>query len=334
VTARSEPGPRAARWTAAAAGGCGAVLLVISLAGTLRAFPGPAALAAAVQVPALAAGLVLARWLHPVRSPPVSWSAAALAWGMTAAAGCAVLADRGLAAVWARSAGPAFASHWSAALSAPLNEEVLMASGVALIAVMAPLAVRDALDGMIYGALIGLGFQAVANMTQGIAAILGTGATDPVRAALQPALFRAGLTVAGPHWATAAVAGAGIGCLAARGIRGAVPASALLGTAIAIHLAADLPGAAAAARGLSGLAAVTAVYVIVRHSYLARIGNVLDARSAFGMSSERDAALLLTRRGRRRARRAVPPGPERDQLAGRQQAMLSAIEDQAAGLAS
>jgi protease PrsW len=333
MTPAPQAGTRAARWTAAAAGACGAVLLVISLAGTLRAFPGPAALAAAVQVPALVAGLVLARWLHPVRSPPVSWSAAALAWGMTAAAGCAVLADRGLAAVWARSAGPAFASHWSAALSAPLNEELLMASGVALIAVMAPLAVRDALDGMIYGALIGLGFQAIVNTTQGIAAILATGATDPVRAALQPALVRAGLAVAGPHWATAAVAGAGIGCLAARGLRGAVPACALFGTAIAIHLAADLPGASALARAAASLAAVVAVYLVVRHSYLARIRNVLDARTAFGMNGERDTAQLMTRRGRRRARRQLPPGPRRDQLARRQQVMLSAIEDQAAGLA-
>jgi RsiW-degrading membrane proteinase PrsW (M82 family) len=317
-----------------AAGCCGAALLVIRLAWMLRAFPAAAALAVAVQVPVLAAGLWLARLAHPVRSPPASWSAAAMAWGMTAAAGCALVADGGLSELWARSAGVAFASRWSVALSAPLNEEILMAGGVALIAVMAPLAVRDALDGMIYGALTGLGFQAIENITRGITAILRTGATDPAQAVIQPALLRAGLTVPAPHWATAAVAGAGIGCLAARGIRGAVPASALLGTAIAIHLAADLPGAAAAARGLSGLAAVTAVYVIVRHSYLARIGNVLDARSAFGMSSERDTALLLTRRGRRRARRALPPGPERDQLAGRQQAMLRAIEDQAAGLAS
>jgi protease PrsW len=333
VTASTPASAIAARWTAAAACGCGAVLLISGLAGALRAFPGPAALAAALELPVLAAGFWLFRLLRPVRSPPASWSAAAMVWGMTAAAGCALIADRGLSAIWARTAGVPFASQWSTTLSAPLNEEILKASGVALIALMAPLAIRDALDGMIYGALTGLGFQAVENVTYGITAITRTGATDPAQAVAQAALLRAGLTGLGSNWAMTAVAGAGIGCLAARGLRGAVPACALLAAAIAMHLAVDLPHTAVAVRGLFSLAAVTAVYLVLRHGYLARIRSILDARNAFGMNTEREAAPLLTRRSRRRARRRLPRGSQRDQLAGRERARLCAIEDQAASLA-
>src|ERR1700729_1683665 len=108
---------------------------------------------------------------------------------------------------------------------------------------MAPLAIRDALDGMIYGALTGLGFQAVENVTVGITAIARPGATDPAQAVARSALLRAGLTALGSNWAMTAVAGAGIGYLAARGLRGAVPACTLLAAAIAAHLVADLPQA-------------------------------------------------------------------------------------------
>lgn len=333
MTARAAPSTLAARWTTAAACGGGAALLIIGLAGALRAFPGPAGLAAVLQVPVLAAGFWLFRLLRPVRSPPAFWSAAAMAWGMTAAAGCALTADRGLSAIWARTAGVPFASQWATTLSAPLNEEILKASGVALIALMAPLAIRHALDGMIYGALTGLGFQAVENITYGITAITRTGATDPAQAVTQAAVLRTGLTALGSQWAMTAVAGAGIGYLAARGIRGAVPACAILAAAIAMHLVVALPHTAVAARGAFSLAAVTGVYLVLRHGYLARMRSILDARNAFGMNTEREASPLLTRRGRSRARRRLPPGSQRDQLAERQRARLSAVEDQAASLA-
>jgi protease PrsW len=333
VTVTTAASTLAARWTAAAACAGGAVLLISGLAGALRAFPGPAGLAAVLQLPVLAAGFWLFRLLRPVRSPPAFWSAAALAWGMTAAAGCALIADRGLSAIWARTAGVAFASEWSATLSAPLNEEILKASGVALIALMAPQAIRDALDGMVYGALTGLGFQAVENITYGITAITRTGATDPGQAVTQAALLRTGATALGSHWAMTAVAGAGIGYLAARGIRGAVPACAIVAAAIAMHLVVDLPHVPIAVRGLFSLGVVTGVYLVLRHSYLARVRSVLDARSAFGMNTEREVSPLLTRRSRRRARRRLPPGSARDQLARSQQVRLGAVEDQAASLA-
>jgi protease PrsW len=324
---------RAARWLTVAACGAGAVLLISALAGVLRAFPGPAGLAAAAQLPVLAAGFGLFRLLRPVRSPLARWSAAALAWGMTAAAGCALIADRGLSAIWARTAGVPFASHWSATLSAPLNEEILTASGVALIALMAPLAIRDALDGMIYGALAGLGAQAVQNVTAGLTAITRSGATDPALAVTRAALLRTGLTGLGSHWAMTAVAGAGIGYLAARGLRGAVPACAILAAAIAMHVVADLPRVPVPVRGLFSLGVVTGVYLVLRHGYLTRIRSVLDARSAFGMNTERETSPLLTRHSRRRARRRLPAGPRRAHLAESQQVRLDAVEDQAASLA-
>ena len=62
-----------------------------------------------------------------------------------------------------KTAGPGFNSVWGASIAAPVNEEILKLLGVAALALMAPSAVRGALDGWGYGALSGLGFQFAEN---------------------------------------------------------------------------------------------------------------------------------------------------------------------------
>jgi protease PrsW len=92
---------------------------------------------------------------------PLSLVVGALLWGAVAATTMAGLANVGWGGVVARLASPDLAATWSAALTAPLVEESLKATGVVLVYLIAPGEVDDLMDGFVYGAMIGLGFTVV-----------------------------------------------------------------------------------------------------------------------------------------------------------------------------
>ena len=215
----------------------------------------------------------------------------------------------------------------------PLNEELLKAAGVALIVLAAPRAIRGPLDGMIYGALVGLGFQVMENFTYSLNFIPQTGATDPGAAVAISAVIRVALTALGSHWAMTAVAGAGVGYLAARGLRGGAPrAAACLAAAMAMHLLFDAPGPGLAIllKVLINFVAVLAFYLSLQRGYRARARAVLARRVAAGAVPGVEAPTLLTRRSRRRRQRLVPLGLVRDQVRSQQLAALADIEQEAA----
>jgi RsiW-degrading membrane proteinase PrsW (M82 family) len=291
----------------------------------VRVFPGPALLAVILQLPLLGLGFWLIRRLRPIRAPARSWSAVAVIWGLTAAAGFAELANHGLTVIWARAAGVSFASSWAAPLSAPLNEEILKLCGVVLIVVAAPLLIRGPVDGLVFGALAGLGFEATENIAYGLNAIAQFGATSPPEAVYVSAVLR-DLAGPGSHWAISAVAGAGIGYLVARGRRGAVPGLALVVAAMLMHLLADAPGISEFVKVIVNFAAVTALYLFLRRGYLARARDVMAAWTASGAMTADEAAILLRRRARQQVLRQVPSIPHREQLAARWTALLAQIE--------
>ncbi len=92
---------------------------------------------------------------------PLSLVLGALLWGAIAATSLAGIANQGWGSVVARVSGPAFASQWTAALTAPWVEETIKAAGVVLIYLIARGEVDDEMDGFIYGAVCGLGFAVV-----------------------------------------------------------------------------------------------------------------------------------------------------------------------------
>jgi RsiW-degrading membrane proteinase PrsW (M82 family) len=338
VTARSpvattapDPSLWAVRITAAVLCIFGAGVLIWAFHRSLAVFPSDTLLAVVLQLPLVIVGWWLFRLARPLRAPLRLWSAAALIWGATAATGCALLANQGLTGLWAKGEGVAFASNWSAALTAPLNEEVLKLAGVVMIALAAPLAIRGPLDGMIYGALTGLGFQAIENVTYGLNNIPETGAIDPAHAVASSAVVRVGLTGLGSHWTMTAVAGAGIGYVTARGLRrGALPAAACLATAMAMHLLFDAPQPAIFLKVLINFVIVTSFYLRLRSSYLAGARAALSAQVAAGAIPDSEAAYLLSRGRRRRRRHSARPGPDRELLAARQRTALAHIEEIAA----
>ncbi|MCE7080517.1 PrsW family glutamic-type intramembrane protease [Streptomyces sp. ST2-7A] len=307
--------------------GClaGLAILVHTFLPVIRVLPRAAELAALLLVPVLLLGFAVLRRITPVVAPALTPCLAAVAWGATAAAGCAVLANTGLLGIWAWAIGPADTDRWGAALTAPLNEELLKVAGVALVALAAPRHVRGPIDGFVIGGLVGLGFQMTENWIHAVNSVITTGGTAQPAPIVETVAVRVGVTGLGSHWAMTAVAGTGVGLLAARTgtplLRRLLGAALCLLVAMALHTFFDAPVPA----GLSPLAAnllhagavfVTALlfYLVLRHRYRARLRAC--ARRT-GLSED-----LLTRRSRRRALRPIEPGLQRKRVAAEQRTDL------------
>ncbi len=327
-----DPSIRAVRITAAVLCMLGAAILGVEFSRYLSVFPGPATLAVVLELPLLVVGFSVFRLLRPIRPPALIWSGAALVWGATAATGCALLANQGLISLWAKAEGVGFASNWSASLSAPLNEEVLKLCGVVMVVLAAPQAVRGPLDGMIYGALTGLGFQVVENITYGLDSIVLSGATDPDRAVTNSVLLRVGTTAIGSHWTMTAVAGAGIGFLVIRQSRreGIALAIVCLLAAMAMHLLFDAPHPAVLVKVIVNFLIVGVLYLVLRDSYMTSAREVLAACAASGIVGPAEAASAISRPSRRRGLLRAQHGPERDRVRARQREVLAIAEDEIA----
>jgi RsiW-degrading membrane proteinase PrsW (M82 family) len=320
---------RTARISAAVICAAGLAILAWVFAGLIREFSDAAVLAVGLELPVVVTGYWLARLLRPVRPPSRLWSAAAVLWGATAATGCAIFANQGLTTIWAKGAGITFASNWGAALTAPLNEELLKVSGVAMIVLAVPGMIRGPLDGMVFGALAGLGFQVMENVTYGLNAIAQFGATNPPQAVAISAFVRVVITGLGSHWTMTAVSGAGIGFLVSRGARrGWLPAAGCLATAMGMHLFFDAPGPATAVKVFVNFAIAGGLYVWLRLRYRTRARSALAARIAAGGLSGSEAADLLSRRGRRLAYYRAARD-ERPALAERQRQLVAEIDQTA-----
>ena len=94
------------------------------------------------------------------REPP-SVLLAAVLWGGVIATTLAGYANEGWGLVVSRVGGPAFAARWTAALTAPIVEETLKGLGVVVIFLVVRKEIDDAMDGFVYGAMVGLGFAVV-----------------------------------------------------------------------------------------------------------------------------------------------------------------------------
>jgi RsiW-degrading membrane proteinase PrsW (M82 family) len=307
-------------------------VLAWNFSGTARAFPGPALLSGFLLAVVLYVAFTLLRRVRPVRTPGRQWSWAGVAWGATAATGCALLANGGLSAVWSRTAGIAFTSSWGAALTAPLNEEGIKTAGIVLLGVAFPARMRGPLDGWVLGALVGLGFQMAENWTYALNAVVAGGGTAPGDAALQSVVGRVLYTGLGSHWTMSAVAGTGVGLLLSRshapaGRRRAGAAACVL-AAVGMHWLFNAPFSG----GVLGTGVKTAFdflvagsfWIVLRHGYRRRARAELRAP---GVAP--GAELLLSRRGRRRARAAVPQGAERERYARLMVAQLDLLEERA-----
>ncbi|MFE2944083.1 PrsW family intramembrane metalloprotease [Streptomyces sp. NPDC059255] len=322
---------RPARWAFAAVCLLGLALLLDDFGPVVRVFPGSALLALVLLALTVSVGTAVLGRVRPFRAPPPGWAWSGVLWGATAAAGCALVANTGLQGIWSKSAGIGFGSRWAAALTAPLNEELLKLCGVVLIALVARPLVRGPLDGFFLGAFTGLGFQVMENWTYAMNAILLGGGVHGTAEVSQSFATRVMVTGLGSHWAMTAVAGTGVGILLShddRPVRRRIaPAAACVLTAMGMHWLFDAPlldsaGGLGVRVGVNFLIAL-GFAVVLRHRARRRArAFLLSPRTPLSVD-------LLTRRSRSRALRGLPPA-RRAAAAARASAYLAVVEEQAA----
>lgn len=315
-------------------GGFGFTLM--NFTGAVRVFTAEAVVSMLLLAAVGALGFWILRRIRPVRAPGLTFSLLALVWGMTGAIGLALFANSQLMSAWSRAGGLEFGSAWGAALTAPMNEELLKVVGVVLIAVMAPRVVRGPVDGFILGALVGLGFQLVEDFTYALNAITMQGATEGMASVVQTLFLRVGLTGLGSHWAMSAVAGTAIGLLAAAAwrpsARRAVGALLLLTLAMGVHWFFDSPLLetllGAMVKTLAVFVAALAVYFVARHAYRRRVRQAL-AEEGEEVGMRRSSAVALANRHGRSKELSRVAHPERPAVRARQEQMVAAAEDRA-----
>lgn len=99
---------------------------------------------------------------------PAAVRAAAFIWGGLVATSVAIIANNNLLSLLTKLYGVPFASKWGPAIAGPLNEEWVKTLGVVVLVLIVREHFHRSLDGLIYGAFCGLGFQVVENLTYAI----------------------------------------------------------------------------------------------------------------------------------------------------------------------
>ncbi|WP_328813578.1 PrsW family intramembrane metalloprotease [Rhodococcus sp. NBC_00297] len=101
---------------------------------------------------------------------PLTLVIVAFVWGATAATfAIAVSANGTLGSLYAKIFGQVWAQDWHAGLSAPFVEESAKGVGIVVLLALAPRLVRTAVDGLLLGAFIGLGFQTSEDLLYSVA---------------------------------------------------------------------------------------------------------------------------------------------------------------------
>jgi protease PrsW len=104
--------------------------------------------------------------------------AAALIWGGVIAVSLAGYANDAWLSVLGKVAPANFTTDWGAAVVAPVTEEILKLAGVVLLFLIVPTEFDGVMDGFVYGAMIGLGFTVVEDVSYFINAAAALGGTD------------------------------------------------------------------------------------------------------------------------------------------------------------
>jgi RsiW-degrading membrane proteinase PrsW (M82 family) len=149
------------------------------------------------------------------REPP-ALLATAFAWGGLVATSLALRGGPALHNLIAKLGSPGFAAQWGPAIAGATVEEIAKVLGIVAIVLVAREQVNSVLDGVVYGALVGLGFQVVEDVVYAVNAVALAGGGDQVDPVVTSFLLRGFLAGLWSHTLFGALAGAGIGYLVVR----------------------------------------------------------------------------------------------------------------------
>jgi RsiW-degrading membrane proteinase PrsW (M82 family) len=205
------------------------VVLALLVAGAIRvgdmgvrfAAAYPLATATAVVLFALLAvpfWLFLAE-LDFLEREPIRLRVVAFAWGGLVATAVSIPGTAALENLVAKLGSPELAAAWGAVLAGPTVEEIAKTLGIVAIVLIARAQVNSVLDGVVYGALVGLGFQIVEDIVFAVGAVALAGQGDHVQPVVATFLLRGFLSGVWSHTLFGALAGAGLGYLVVRNDR-------------------------------------------------------------------------------------------------------------------
>jgi protease PrsW len=116
-----------------------------------------------LAVTAIPAGVIIYRF-DQFEPEPASLITVALLWGGIVALTFAAITNSYALSFLQHILSTSTVDSWGAAIVAPVNEEFYKGAGLVIIYLMARSEIDGLMDGLIYGAMIGLGFQVVENV--------------------------------------------------------------------------------------------------------------------------------------------------------------------------
>jgi protease PrsW len=141
---------------------------------------------------------------------PAVLQASAFAWGGAVATTVSIPGNRAIYSLLAKWISPEFAVAWGSSLAGATIEELLKGLGVVVIVLVASAQVNSVLDGMVYGALAGLGFQVVEDIAYAVNAVSIAGQGDSIGPVLSTLFLRGFLAGLWSHTIFSALAGGGV----------------------------------------------------------------------------------------------------------------------------
>jgi RsiW-degrading membrane proteinase PrsW (M82 family) len=207
--------------------------------------------------------VILVRMIDYLEREPLPLQVMAVLWGALVATATATRGGSAVQDLMAKADSPLLAAAWGQAVSGASVEELVKVAGVVAIALVAPGRINSAVNGFVYGALVGLGFQLVENVAFAINAVALDQGTDAIGPVLVTFFVRGFLGGLWSHTLFTALAGAGVAYALARRDR-PVPqrcavAAVLFLTAAGFHFLWNSPLLSDVRPGLLGVAATILV---------------------------------------------------------------------------
>lgn len=145
------------------------------------------------------------RWIDRNDPEPLVLALSAVAWGAVLATGLSIMANEAFGAVALAAVGDeAFAAQLTASISAPLVEETTKGFALVVLYLFFWRDFDNVLDGVVYGALVGLGFAASENFTY-------YANTESIGGVVVMTMVRGIVIAVGLHPAFTAITGAAVG---------------------------------------------------------------------------------------------------------------------------
>ncbi len=248
------------------------------------------------------------------REPPLLLLTA-FGWGGLVATAVALPGDRAGHDLLAKLVSPGFAVSWGPALAGPTVEEAAKTLGVVVIVLVARAQINSVVDGFVYGAFVGLGFQVIEDIVYALGAVALSARGDQIGPVIGSFLLRGFLGGLWSHTLFSALAGAGVAYVvcSTRRWRGLVALGAVAGAWL-FHFVWNSPWLAdgfgygatgvLAALLIKGIPALLMILLLVRHFGRREADYYVDLlRGDPDAATTRELAALGAGRTRAAARR-------------------------------